>query len=58
LPPGPSPTRSCAGWSWGLTKTEDVSAERDPAERVWWRRPVVLGGIALALTVLLYLLFI
>jgi SSS family solute:Na+ symporter len=54
----PKPDEELRGLVWGLTKTEDVSAERDPAERVWWRRPVVLGGIALALTVLLYLLFI
>jgi hypothetical protein len=25
---------------------------------VWWRRPTVLGAIALALTALLYLIFI
>jgi hypothetical protein len=39
-------------------ETEDTSAEQDPAERVWWRRPGVLGGIALALTALLYLVFV
>ena len=30
----------------------------DPAERLWWRRPAVLGAIALALTALLYLVFV
>jgi solute:Na+ symporter, SSS family len=46
------------GLVWGLTKTEDVTAERDPAERVWWRRPAVLGAIALVITALLYLVFL
>jgi solute:Na+ symporter, SSS family len=54
----PKPEHELRGLVWGLTETEDASAEQDPAERVWWRRPVVLGAIALALTALLYLLFI
>ena len=54
----PKPDRELHGLVWGLTETEDTTAEQDPAERVWWRRPVVLGAIALALTVLLYLIFL
>jgi SSS family solute:Na+ symporter len=54
----PKPESELRGLVWGLTKTEDVSAARDPAERVWWRRPAVLAGIALALTALLYLVFV
>ena len=44
----PKPDHELRGLVWGLTETEDTTAEEDPAERVWWRRPVVLGGIALA----------
>ena len=54
----PKPDHELRGLVWGLTETEDVSAEQDPAERVWWRRPAVLGAIALALTALLYLVFV
>jgi SSS family solute:Na+ symporter len=54
----PKPEHELRGLVWGLTETEDVSARRDPAERVWWRRPVVLGAIALTITVLLYLVFL
>jgi solute:Na+ symporter, SSS family len=54
----PKPESELRGLVYGLTSTEDTSAERDPTERVWWRRPAVLGGIALALTVLLYLVFV
>ena len=54
----PKPDHELRGLVWGLTETEDRSAEEDPAERVWWRRPGVLGGIALALTALLYLVFV
>jgi SSS family solute:Na+ symporter len=54
----PKPDHELRGLVWGLTETEDRSAEEDPAERVWWRRPGVLGGIALALTALLYLIFV
>jgi solute:Na+ symporter, SSS family len=54
----PKPDDDLRGLVWGLTRTEDVTAERDPAERVWWRRPAVLGAIALAITALLYLVFL
>jgi SSS family solute:Na+ symporter len=54
----PKPDHELRGLVWGLTETEDASAEEDPAERVWWRRPAVLGAIALALTALLYLIFV
>jgi len=54
----PKPDDELSGLVWGLTKTEDATAERDPAERVWWRRPAVLGAIALVITALLYLVFL
>jgi hypothetical protein len=54
----PKPEHELRGLVWGLTETEDTSAEQDPAERVWWRRPAVLGTIALLMTALLYLVFV
>jgi solute:Na+ symporter, SSS family len=54
----PKPDHELRGLVWGLIETEDTTAEEDPAERVWWRRPVVLGVIALILTALLYLIFL
>jgi solute:Na+ symporter, SSS family len=54
----PKPDHELRGLVWGLTETRDTSAEEDPAERVWWRRPALLGAIALILTALLYLIFV
>ena len=54
----PKPDEELRGLVWGLTETGDTSAEEDPEERVWWRRPAVLGTVALALTALLYLLLL
>jgi len=54
----PKPEEELRGLVWGLTPHEDRTAERDPAERVWWRRPAVLGTAALVLTAALYLVFV
>ncbi len=54
----PKPDEELRGLVWGLTRHEDTSAEQDPAERVWWRRPAVLGTTALVITVALYLVFV
>jgi SSS family solute:Na+ symporter len=54
----PKPDEELRGLVWGLTPHEDRSAAMDPSERVWWRRPAVLGTVALVLTVSLYLVFV
>jgi SSS family solute:Na+ symporter len=54
----PKPDHELRGLVWGLTQTQDTTAQQDPAERIWWRRPVVLGVLALVLTALLYLIFL
>src|SRR4030095_590717 len=54
----PKPDHELRGLVWGLTQTPDTTAQEDPAERIWWRRPVVLGVLALVLTALLYLIFL
>ena len=54
----PKPDEELRGLVWGLTPHEDRSAEKDPAERVWYRRPALLGTIALILTAAMYLIFV
>ena len=54
----PKPEHELRGLVWGLTSHEDRTAEQDPAERVWWRRPAVLATTVLVLTAALYLVFV
>jgi hypothetical protein len=43
---------------WGLTREPDPDEEHDPADDVWYRSPWLLGGGALALVVILNIVFI
>jgi SSS family solute:Na+ symporter len=53
----PAPER-LAGIVYGVPGADGVVPTlRQPREAVWWRKPVLLGGIALALTVVLNILF-
>jgi solute:Na+ symporter, SSS family len=54
----PKPEKELRGLVWGLTPHEDRTPEVTPEERVWWRRPAVLGGVALVLTVSMYFIFL
>jgi len=54
----PKPVEELRGLVWGLTPHEDRTAEEDPAERVWYRRPALLGTLALILTAAMYLIFV
>jgi solute:Na+ symporter, SSS family len=55
----PKPEEELRGLVWGLTRTDaDQDASDDPADRVWWRSPALLGGGALALAVALNLVFL
>jgi solute:Na+ symporter, SSS family len=54
----PKPEEELRGLVWGLTPHEDRSAEEDPAERVWYRRPALLATLALILTAAMYLIFV
>src|ERR687888_479354 len=54
----PKPEEELRGLVWGLTPHEDRTAQEDPAERVWYRRPAVLGTLALVLTFAMYLIFV
>jgi SSS family solute:Na+ symporter len=54
----PKPTEELRGLVWGLTRKEERAAQEDPADRVWWRSPALLGGVALAALVALNVIFI
>jgi solute:Na+ symporter, SSS family len=45
------------GLVWGLTRKDVDPADEDPADKVWWRSPLLLGGIALAMLVVLNIIF-
>ncbi|HZC14039.1 MAG TPA: sodium:solute symporter family protein, partial [Thermoleophilaceae bacterium] len=51
----PKPVAELDGLVWGMAAEEP---EPTRAERVWWRRPRVLAGIALAMVVVLNIVFI
>ena len=51
----PRPVEELDGLVWGMAAEEP---EPTRAERVWWRRPRVLAGIALAMVVVLNIVFI
>jgi SSS family solute:Na+ symporter len=54
----PKPAEELRGLVWGLKREPDPDVEDDPADKVWWRSPELLGGVAIALLVVLNLLFI
>jgi solute:Na+ symporter, SSS family len=51
----PKPVRELDGLVWGMAAEQP---EPTAEERVWWRRPMVLGAIVLALVVVLNIIFI
>ena len=54
----PKPEEELRGFVWGLTRKEEREVNADPRDRLWWRSPVLLGGVAIALLVVLNILFI
>jgi SSS family solute:Na+ symporter len=46
------------GLVWGLTRKEEAPEEHDPADDVWYRSPYLLGCGAIALIVILSIVFI
>jgi solute:Na+ symporter, SSS family len=54
----PKPEEELRGLVWGLTRKEERDVDVDPRDRLWWRSPVLLGGVALALVVVLNIIFI
>jgi len=54
----PKPTEDLRGLVWGLARTEEREVNEDPRDRLWWRSPWLLGGVAIAILIVLNILFI
>ncbi len=54
----PKPTEELRGLVWGLTRAEEEEENADPRDKLWWRSPALLGGVALAILVVLNIIFI
>jgi solute:Na+ symporter, SSS family len=52
------PTEELRGLVWGLHRTEEREVNADPRDKLWWRSPWLLGGVAIAILVVLNILFI
>jgi solute:Na+ symporter, SSS family len=53
----PKPTEELRGLVWGLTRAEEKEANFDERDKLWWRSPALLGGVAIALVVILNIVF-
>jgi solute:Na+ symporter, SSS family len=53
----PKSAESLRGLVWGLTRKEEREVNYDPRDRLWWRSPTLLGGVALAILVVLNIVF-
>jgi SSS family solute:Na+ symporter len=54
----PKPAEELRGLVWGLTRHEEREVNADPRDQLWWRSPILLGGVAIALVVILNIIFI
>ena len=54
----PKPTEELRGLVWGLTREAEPEEHPDERDRIWWRSPALLGGVAIALLVVLNIIFI
>ncbi len=54
----PKSEESLRGLVWGLTRKEEREVNADPRDRLWWRSPYLLGGVAIALLIALNIIFI
>ncbi len=52
------PESELRGLVWGLKRPEQDQERVDMADKVWWRSPWLLGGIAVAMLVVLNIIFI
>ena len=43
----PKPEEELRGLVWGLTRKEEREEHADPRDKLWWRSPWLLGGVAL-----------
>jgi SSS family solute:Na+ symporter len=54
----PKPEEEIRGLVWGLPRKEEVEVNEDPRDKLWWRSPWLLGGVAIALLIALNIIFI
>jgi SSS family solute:Na+ symporter len=54
----PKTDEELRGLVWGLTRKEERDVDADPRDKLWWRSPALLGGVAIALVVALNIIFI
>ena len=54
----PKPVEELRGLVWGLTRKEEREVNEDPRDKLWWRSPALLGGVAIAAVVVLNIVFI
>jgi SSS family solute:Na+ symporter len=46
------------GLVWGLERKGEPEENEDPRDKLWWRSPELLGGVAIALLIVLNIIFI
>jgi solute:Na+ symporter, SSS family len=54
----PKPEEQLRGLVWGLTRDPEPEEDADPRDKLWWRSPELLGGVALVILVVLNIIFI
>jgi len=52
----PKPIEELRGLVWGMAN-EDAAKDVDERDKLWWRSPILLGGVALAMVVVLNIVF-
>ena len=43
---------------WGLTRKEERVVNEDDRDKLWWRSPALLGGVAIVILIVLNIIFI
>jgi solute:Na+ symporter, SSS family len=54
----PKPEERLRGLVWGLTRDPEAEENADPRDKLWWRSPELLGGVAIAILIVLNIIFI
>src|SRR5581483_8406817 len=54
----PKPEEELRGLVWGLTRKEEREVNEDPRDKLWWRSPWLLGGVAFVILIVLNIIFI
>jgi SSS family solute:Na+ symporter len=53
----PKPVEELRGLVWGHTRKEEREVNVDPRDKLWWRSPALLGGVAIAMLIVLNIIF-